>query len=134
MKFFLFTAVLPPLPVVPPQPMVHEKVAVMNNEVKHRSHSGSRKVDHLGSNKVPLPQPPPPPLSLALVSGMPLPSTSTSRGPKSLMSLPMPQTTNDTDDLISYSPASPITPPPAKATKKGIMDLPLPPGKWDFVF
>lgn len=57
----------------------------------------------------------------------PHPVPSTSRGTKSLMSLPLPQTSNDGDDFISYSPTSPITPPP-KTAKKGIMDLPLPPG------
>lgn len=67
-------------------------------------------------------QPPLPP-------GPPLPPPSSSgRVPKSLMSLPLPQPSNDNDDLISYSPTSPITPPP-KTAKKGIMDLPLPPGK-----
>lgn len=47
---------------------------------------------------------------------------------KGLMSLPLPQPMNDCSDLISYSPTSPITPPQRKTTKKGIMDLPLPPG------
>lgn len=133
---------MPPLPVVQPQPPMQEKAPAVNNDVRQRSHSGSRKVDYPPMNRVPLPQPPPLPPGLSLMSGMPMPAMpipampmqSTGRGSKSLMSLPLPQTTNDNDDLISYSPASPITPPPAKAAKKGIMDLPLPPGMCDVSF
>lgn len=103
-----FTApTLPPLPVAPPLPekqndvkRVHKKPAVESNKMRK----------------------PPSPKSN--------PQPSTSRAHTSIMSLPLPQTSNDTDDFISYSPASPITPPP-KTTKKGIMDLPLPPGKYN---
>lgn len=102
-----FTApVMPPLPAAPPLPPDKQ------NELKKTHKKMANDVAKMVGKPSPKPQSVP----------------STSRGPKSLMSLPLPQTSNDSDDFISYSPASPVTPPP-KTAKKGIMDLPLPPGE-----
>lgn len=121
---------------------------IVNNEMK-RSHI-ARKTDVSNKTNVPgqqwKPASPTKPLAQPPLPSAVPPLASTSRGPKSLMSLPLPQTSNDNDDLISYSPTSPISPPlssttstistttstisttTTKSTKKGIMDLPLPPG------
>lgn len=134
---------LPPLPSVAAPATLAHSVMSSSGDATKKSHTAARKSDLPKSSLVVQQhqnqiQPPPhktqhgqPPLPPAAApSGPPLPS-STSRSSKSLMSLPMPQTLNDNDDLISYSPTSPITPPP-KAAKKGIMDLPLPPGKCEY--
>lgn len=108
---------MPPMPFasqnLPPLP-----VAAPGSSDKQNDKRAHKKPMDKSSKKPPSPKP--------KAQAQPMPSTS--RGTKSLMSLPLPQTSNDGDDFISYSPTSPITPPP-KATKKGIMDLPLPPGK-----
>lgn len=113
-----------PLPVAPPLSMSQDKPTPAVINLKSQGNS-LRKPDA----KVPWKPPSP---SKVLLGQPPLPSAPAvimpNRG-KSLMSLPLPQPVNDGNDLISYSPTSPITPPQPKMNKKGIMDLPLPPGK-----